>query len=198
MTHWLDLAQGLFLPPASHSGAGFVQAAGATSFTLLESKAQAALTEILIYFIARLCSPQQYCGSVQGCWSANRKDMGWMKVQDSGVEKRKLKCLWGWGRGQEACAKWVAYSLANRFWLILSLFQSWGALGTIPDVIVGLKGHRKTDSNGRDGETILHVCGTWATFCLYPSPWVTILTAVHFLFFRPVTFLCAEFLDNLL
>lgn len=105
LTHRLDLAQGLFLPPASHSGAGFEQAAGAISFTWLESKAQAALAEILICFIVWLCSLQQYCGSVQGCWSASRKDMGWMKVQDSGRGKRKLKCLWGWGRGQESCAK---------------------------------------------------------------------------------------------
>lgn len=82
------------------------------------------------------------------------------------------------------------------FWFMLSLFRSWGALGTITDVIVGLKGYKKMDSNGSDGENVLHMCGSWAAFPLYPSPWITILTAVHFLFFRQVTFLYAEFLDN--
>lgn len=45
-------------------------------------------------------------------------------------------------------------------------------------------------------EKILYMCGSSAAFRLYQSPWVTISTAVHFLFFRQVMFLCAEFVDN--
>lgn len=94
LTHWLDVAQGLFLPSASHWGAGFEKAAGVISFTWLESKTHAALAELLICFIAPLCSLQQYCGFAQRYWSVSWKDMGWVKVQDPGKGKRKLKCLW--------------------------------------------------------------------------------------------------------
>lgn len=78
------------------------------------------------------------CRDVEGYrlnWSAGfRKGKEEIKLCLKLRERLGILCKMGF----------VVSFLANRFWLILLLFQSWGALGTIADVIVGLEGFRKT------------------------------------------------------
>lgn len=81
-----------------------------------------------------------------------------MKVQDSAKGKRKLNCQVE-GEVRNPVQKGFC-CLITKVWLTLSLFWSSGALGTIPDVIIGLDRYGKMNSSdvSIDAENILHVC----------------------------------------
>lgn len=111
-----------------------------------------------------------------------------MKLQDSAKGRRKLDCQVE-GEVRNPVQKGLC-CLITKFWLTLSLFWS---SGTVLDVTVGLEGYGRMVSNdiSIDADNILCM---WAH---YPAPWVTVLASMHFLFFRQVMVLYAEFQDNL-